>query len=197
MTTSASPEPSRPRHRHRDTRRGLVVRPCDHVDRRVALWLGCTAGIGFDDDRVADERVLGDRGRELRAEFAVAQVQRPLVDQPERRGVPERRRPAVAQHHLVAVGHREEVPQPVAHPADQIFHRRLPVRRAEKRGGAGGKRLQLFGSDLRRAGSEASVAGFDVVGNRELVSHDHQVSDPAEADDQAVGDASHTRPDVT
>ena len=125
---------------------------------------------------------LATDGRELGAEFAVAQVQRPLVDQPERRGIPERRRPAVAQHHLVAVGHREELAQPVAHPADQIFHRRLPVRRAEKRGGAGGKSLQLFGSDLRRAGSKASVAGFDVVGDRELVSHAHQVSDPAEAD---------------
>jgi hypothetical protein len=45
----------------------------------------------------------------------------------------------------------------------------------------------LLGSDLRRAGSKASVGGFDVVGDCELVSHAHQVSDPAEAGIQAVG----------
>jgi hypothetical protein len=45
----------------------------------------------------------------------------------------------------------------------------------------------LLRSDLRRAGAEASVAGFDVVGDRELVSHTHQVSDSAEAGIQAVG----------
>ena len=94
---------------------------------------GALPAIGLDDDRVADERVLGDRGGELRAELAVGQVQRALVDQPERGGVPERRRPAVAEDDLVAVGHREQLAQPVAHPADQVLDRRLPVRGAEQR----------------------------------------------------------------
>ena len=66
---------TRPGDRYRDTGRGLVVGPRDHVDRRVALRFGRAARVGLHDDRVADEGVLGDRGRELGAELAVAQVQ--------------------------------------------------------------------------------------------------------------------------
>ena len=79
---------------------------------------------------------LATAGGELRAELAVGQVQRPLVDQPERRGIPERRRAAVAEDDLVAVGHREKFAQPVADPADEVLDRGLPVRGAEQRGGA-------------------------------------------------------------
>jgi len=61
------------------------------------------------------------------AELAEGQVQRLGVDQAERGGIPERGRAAVAQDHLVAVRSREELTNPVAHPADQILDRSLPV----------------------------------------------------------------------
>ena len=118
MTTSLPSESAGAAHRHGDTGRGLVVRPGDDVDRRIGLGFRCAAGIGLDDDRVADERVLGDRRGELGAELAVGQVQRALVDQAEGGGVPERGGPAVAEHHLVSVGHREQLAQPGANPAD-------------------------------------------------------------------------------
>ena len=141
--------------------------PADEVDGRVGLRLRCAAGVGLDDDGIADERVLGDRRRELAAELAVGQVQRALVDQPERGGVPERRRAAVAEDDLVAVGHREQLPQPVAHPADEVLDRRLPVRRSEHVA-RGGQRRQLLGADLGGAASEAAVAGLEVGGDREV-----------------------------
>ena len=158
-------------HRHGNPRRRLVVRPGDDVHRRIGLGFGCAAGIGLDDDRVADERVLGDGRGELGAELAVGQVQRPLVDEAEGGGVPEGGGPAVAEHHLVAVGNREQLPQPGADPADQVLDGRLPVRRAEQLGARGHQRLQLFGPDLRRSAPEPAVGGFEGVGNRQLISH--------------------------
>ena len=60
MTTSASPDRG-PLHRHRDAGRGLVVCPRDDVDGRdPTAASGALPAIGLDDDRVADERVLGD-----------------------------------------------------------------------------------------------------------------------------------------
>ena len=41
------------------------------------------------------------------------------LDQAERRDVPERRGAAVAEHDLVALGQREQLGEPLAHPADQ------------------------------------------------------------------------------
>ena len=65
---------------------------------------GALPGLGGDDDRVADERVvLGDRS-ELGAEFAVGQVQRLLADEAERGRIPERSGSAVAEDDLVALG---------------------------------------------------------------------------------------------
>ena len=193
MTTSASPASRGRATGHRDTCRGLVVRPCDDVDRRVALRVGSAAGIGLDDDRVADEGVLGDRGGEFGAELAVGSGAATAC-----RSGRTRRRPRTRSRRRCPAPPRSRraprrIPQPGADPADQVLDRRLPVRRAEQRGGAGGQGLQLLGSDLRGAGSEASVAGFDVVGDCELVSHAHQVSDPAKVDFSAGRD----RADVT
>ena len=146
------------------------MRPCHHVDGRIGLRFWRAAGVGLHDDRVADERVGGDRGGELGAELAERQVQRALVDEAERGGVPEGRRPAVAEDHLVPVGHREELPHAVAHLADEVLHRRLPVRRAEEVTKLH-QCLQLLGAHLGRAGSEASVLGLEFGGNHE-VGHD-------------------------
>ena len=153
-----------PLHGHRDTGRGFVVRPRDEVDGRIRLRLRGAARVGLDDDGVADERVLDDARGELRTELAVGQMQRALVDQPERRGVPERRRAAVAEDDLVAVGQREQLAQPVADAADEVLHRRLPVRGSEHIA-CGGQRLQLLRPHLGRPAAEASVVGFEVGGN--------------------------------
>ena len=110
MTMSASPEPS---GRCTGTATPVDVSLCAHAMTSTDgsdCGLGALPGSALMIDRVADERVLGDRGGELRAELAVGQVQRALVDEPERRGVPERRRAAVAEDHLVAVGQREQLP---------------------------------------------------------------------------------------
>src|SRR5262249_54755547 len=147
-------------HRHGNAGRGLVVRPCDDVDRRIRARRRGAAGFGLVDDRVADERVLVDGGGELRAELAVREVQGGRVHGSEGRGVPERGRAAVAEHDLVAVGEREQLAKTVTYAADQVLHRGLAVRRAEQAGRGGGQRLQLLGSHLRRSGSETSVAGL-------------------------------------
>ena len=67
---------------------------------------------------------------------------------PKRRDVPERGRAAVAEHDLVALGQREQRGQPVAHPADGVADRRLPVRRTHQRGAGRGQRVEV-----RRSGS--------------------------------------------
>src|SRR5690606_5523289 len=165
-----------PADRHRDAGGRLVVGPGDRVDGRVGLRLRGAARIGLDDHRIADERVLGHRVGELRAELAVGEVQRPLVDQPERGGVPERGGAAVAEDHLIAVGQREQFPDAVADPADQVLHRRLAVRGAEQIARRG-QCLELFGPDFRRPGSEPTVTGFEIGGDLEF-SHGDKGSDP-------------------
>ena len=94
-------------------------------------------------------------------------MQRSAIDQAERRGVPERRGSAVAQNHLVTVGRAEQLAQSVADPAHQVLHRRLPVRRAEQRGGTRAQRRQLLGANFRRAAPKPAVGRLDVGRNRE------------------------------
>ena len=73
-----------------------------------------------------------DRGGELAENSPKDRCWLLLLDQPERRDVPERRGAAVAEHDLVAVGQREQLGQPLADPADDVADRRLPVRRAHQ-----------------------------------------------------------------
>ena len=75
----------------------------------VSARLGRVTRVGLDDDRVGQERRPRAHRRELARELAVAQVERTLADESGRCGVPERRGPAVSQHHLVALGQAEEV----------------------------------------------------------------------------------------
>ena len=85
-------------------RRGLVVRPGVDVDALLGDRNSAGAGVGLDHRRVREPGCRGSRSGELRRELAEGQVLAPLLDQPEGRHVPERRRAAVAEHHLVAVG---------------------------------------------------------------------------------------------
>jgi hypothetical protein len=113
--------------RHHHAGRGLVVRPRDDVAGRVGDRQGRVAGSRVDDDRVLQERRRLRDLRELVGELAVAEVQRALAHQVQRRGVPEARRPAVAQRDLVVLGHAEQLAQPVAHARDDLLDGLLAV----------------------------------------------------------------------
>ena len=87
------------------------------VDRRVGHRQRVGADLGLDDLGVLQVRRRLGAGGELRGELAEAEVLALLLDQPERGGVPEAGRPPVAEDDLVAVGQREELAHPGAHPA--------------------------------------------------------------------------------
>ena len=63
------------------------------------------------------------------------------------------------------------MPRALAHPADQVLHRRLAVRRAEQGRAGGGQRVQRLDAHLGRAGAEASVGGLQRLGDGDLVGH--------------------------
>src|SRR6185312_10275310 len=96
---------------------------------------------------VLEERGRPRAGRELRGELAVAEVQRALAHQAARRGVPERRGAAVAEHDLVAVGDVEEIAQPTSHPSHELPDGLLAVRGTHQRSSRRGEMLELLGTD--------------------------------------------------
>src|SRR3546814_207675 len=103
------------------------------------------------------------RGGELAAELAEDEVLRTALDETERGRIPEGRGAAVADEHLVALGHAEKLGQACAHTSDEVFHRRLAVRGSEDRRAPRDEGLQLRSADLGRAASEASVGGQQVA----------------------------------
>src|SRR4051812_22619170 len=116
--------------------------------------------------------------RELRRELAERQVLRLLLDQPERRDVPERRRAAVAEHDLVTVGRAEQRREPLADTSYDALHTLLAVRRPEVRRPGGRERGELLGTHLRRAGPEPPVTRAQLSGDHEIgVAHPPILSD--------------------
>ena len=96
------------RDRCRDTGGGLVVRPGVNVDavdrlRQRAGAGGHVANVGS----LKPRRLRG--GCELAAELAEHEVLAAVLDQAEGRGIPERRRSAVADDDLVAGGKAEQL----------------------------------------------------------------------------------------
>jgi hypothetical protein len=85
-----------------------------------------------------------------------------LLDQAERGRVPERRRAAVAEDDLVAVGQLEQLGQAVAQRRHHEAHGRLPVARAQVVGRGGRQGGHGLGPDLGRPGPEPPVAGQQV-----------------------------------
>ena len=112
---------------------GLVVRPPVGVDPGLTGGQGDRAGVGLRDHRVAEERRLGDGRGELRGELAVRAERGAVADEADRGGVPEGRRPTVAQDDLVAVGQVEQLGEPRADLADESLDRSLPVGSAHDR----------------------------------------------------------------
>ena len=142
--------------------------PGDHVGSRVGAFhrrrrIGCVPGRRLDHDRVGQERRALRAGRELRGELAVAQVQRALAHDPGGGGIPEGGGAAVAEHHLVAVGQREQLPQAGADAPDQLLDRLLPVRGSHQRRTLAGEVRQLLGTQPRRTRSEPAVGGLELL----------------------------------
>ncbi len=121
---------------------------------------------GGDDVRRGEMGRRHHRGGEFGRELAEAQVLALPLDQPEGGDVPERRGPAIAEHHLPAVREREQVPQAGPDPADQFLHRRLPMGRAQQRLTRLLEGLDRFGRHLRGAATEPAVAWPEVLGDR-------------------------------
>ena len=141
----------RPRHRDHDAGRRLVVGPGDHIGLWVRPWLGRVAGLGLNHDGVGEERgAPGARG-ELGGELPVGQVQRALTDQAAGGGVPERSRPAVAEHDLVVGRKREQLAQVRADLPDHAPDRRLAVRGSHDRRALLRQPGQLFPPNPRRS----------------------------------------------
>ena len=158
-TTSASP--GRSVQRHHDAGRRLVVRVrVDVALDRVEAWPAPR--------RVRTRAPRGRRGAARPCATAAnfdenspsTRCELRCSIEAERGRVPEQRRAAVAEQHLVAVGQREQVGEPFADAAA----RRIARRRAGgwcrgSRGAACGERGDRVVAHLRRAGTEAAVAG--------------------------------------
>ncbi len=148
----------RPRHR---VHRGLAG------DRARHHRVGCLARVRGDPHRVVQERRLARDLSELRRELAVGEVQRAVVDQPERRGVPEGRGAAVAERHLVSLRGGEQFAQPGANFPNQPFDRRLAVGGAQQRAAFAREARQRLGSHLRGSAAKAPVGGDQLGGDDE------------------------------
>ena len=143
------------------------MRPRVHVDALDRLRRRARAGGDLAHVGSLQPRRLGGRG-ELAAELAEHEVLTAVLDQAEGRGIPERRRSAVADDHLVARGNAEQLGEVRAHVADEVLHGRLAVRGAQERRTAGDQRLELRAAHLRGAASEASVGGQEITRNHEV-----------------------------
>ena len=147
--------------------------PRDHVGTGLAVAPACAGSGASPGSRLHHHRLLQERRlardlRELRGELAVGQVQRAALDQPARGGVPEGRRPAVAERDLVPVGRAEQLAQPGADLADERLDRLLPVRGAHRRGPLAQPRERLR-ADLRGTAAEAPVRGLQLGWDRQLL----------------------------
>ena len=144
--------------RHHHPGRGLVVRIRVDVAFDVVGELRTFSGLGLADLRWLEMRGRSGDRRELRGELADHQVRALPLDETEDCGIPEQRRAAVADQHLVVVGEREQLgqtaPDPVHDRADAV----LAVARAEKAGRGVGERGDRRVRHLRRTGAESPVA---------------------------------------
>ena len=79
--------------------------------------------------------------------------------------IPEQRRAAVAEQHLVSVGKRKQFRQPVADPVHHRTHAVLAMARAEKTARGVGECGDRLVANLRRTGAEAPVGRSELGGD--------------------------------
>ena len=149
------------------------MRPRDHVgaglgrDLPRGARVGRVARIRGDRERFLEERRRGRGLRELGRELAVGQMQRALLDQRERGRVPECRRAAVAERHLIAVGRGEQLAQTSADVRDERLDRGLAMGGAHHRRAVLGQARERLRADPRGTRAEAPVGGLQLVGDNE------------------------------
>ncbi len=139
--------------------------------RRAGSATGAGASPGSASITIGSARngAAGGHPGELAGELAVGEVERALAHEAGRGGVPERRRAAVAEHDLVALGGAEQLGEPAADAPDEVPDRGLAVR-CERRPddvGALGKPLESLAPGAMCEGTEARqrkrpvAAGFE------------------------------------
>jgi hypothetical protein len=126
-----------------------------------------TSRLDLGDDRVLEERGARRDGRKLLRELAARGVVPAALDDSSRGRIPERRRAAVAEDHLVAIRQRQKRAQAIANTADEVLHWSLPMARAEVPRVAL-KSLKLLRTHLGRPAAKAAVRRLDVLWNLNL-----------------------------
>ena len=107
----------RPSGRCTGTVTPVDVSLCGYAYASPSTWsgrLGALARRRLAHLRVVEVRCGAGDGGELRRELADHEMGAPAFDEAERRRIPEQRRAAVADQHLVAIGKREQVGEPGA-----------------------------------------------------------------------------------
>ena len=172
-------------HREHDAGRRLVVREGVHVDIRVGLGDGSGTRRALDHLGIFEMRCRAHDSRELRRELAAHEMLRAPLDEPKRRGVPERGRTAVAEQHFVAVGEREQSRETIAHPAHDRPDAGPAVARTHVPGRGVGQRANGLLAHFRRSGTEPAVRRQEIGGQGDRgggisrVGHPSEVSEPA------------------
>ena len=148
--------------------RGLVVGERVEVDVVDGHGLGVGPRRGLDDLGVFEMGCRLGGGRELGGELAEREVLAAPLDEAEGGDVPEARGAAVAEHDLVAVGEREQLPQPAAEPAHDRPHRGLAVAGAEVARRRRRQRGHLLGAHLGGTAPEPPVGRLEGVGDADV-----------------------------
>ena len=124
-------------------------------------------GLGDDDIGFLEEGSGPGAVGELGGELPEAEVLGLPLSEAESSRVPERRRPPVAEHDLVAVRKPEKLGKPGTDAADDIAHAALTVARPEIGRRLGLENADALGPDLRRPRAETAVFGQQVLWNDE------------------------------
>src|SRR5690606_10053277 len=112
-------------------------------------------------------RRRGGLGRELLRELTNDEVLGPALHETTGGDVPEGGGAAVAEDHLIALGEGEQLGEALTDSRDLILHRRLTVRGAQHGAGDRLQRVHLLRPDAGRTGTEATVRGKQVLGDRQ------------------------------
>ena len=135
------------------------------VDATLGDRFGMGASLGTNDSWFPEVRCCSGRLSKLGGEFTEREVLTALLDEPERRDVPEHRGTAVPEQYLPPVGQCEQCAELRANVADEVLDGRLAMRSAEHRVAGGHDSIDLLVTDLRRPAPEPPVRWQQLGGN--------------------------------